>query len=171
MGTLFQDIRYGVRMLLKNPSMTIVATLTLALGIGANTTIFSALNGLLLRPLPVANADRLVVFGGQREGGDPFIHLSYPDFRMCGRRQTGSLIVLAYRLNLAGLDYDNRTEPVIFSYVSGNYFQALGLKPAQGRLIYGEETEKLGAEHVVVLGYSYWKKTFHTPIPVLSASK
>src|SRR5258708_17153254 len=77
--TFFQDIRYGVRMLLKNPAMTMVATLTLALGIGANTTIFSAVNGLLLRPLPVANADRLVVFGGLRQGGDPFLTLSHPD--------------------------------------------------------------------------------------------
>ncbi len=68
MRTLFQDIRYGIRMLLKNPAMTAVAALTLALGIGANTTIFSAINGLMLRPLPVANADRLVVFDGHAQG-------------------------------------------------------------------------------------------------------
>ena len=68
MRTLIQDIRYGMRMLLKNPAMTTVAALTLALGIGANTTIFSAVNGLMLRPLPVANADRLVVFDGQAQG-------------------------------------------------------------------------------------------------------
>lgn len=61
MVTLLQDIRYGVRMLMKNPAMTLVAAMTLALGIGANTTIFSAVNGFMLRPLPVANADRLVV--------------------------------------------------------------------------------------------------------------
>src|SRR5882672_7404137 len=101
MGTLFQDIRYGVRMLLKNPAMTIVATLTLALGIGANTTIFSAVNGLLLRPLPVANADRLVVFGGDRQG-DPFVHLSYPDFQDVRAQANGLSDVLAYRLSLAG---------------------------------------------------------------------
>ncbi len=69
MRTLIQDIRYGMRMLLKNPAMTAVAALTLALGIGANTTIFSAVNGLMLRPLPVANADRLVVFGAQSQAG------------------------------------------------------------------------------------------------------
>ena len=80
MGTLIQDIRYGIRMLLKNPGMTLVAALTLALGIGANTTIFSAVNGLMLRPLPVANAERLVVFGGQQQGGDTFVQFSYPDF-------------------------------------------------------------------------------------------
>ena len=68
MRTLIQDIRYGMRMLLKNPAMTTVAALTLALGIGANTTIFSAVNGLMLRPLPVANADRLVVFDGRAQG-------------------------------------------------------------------------------------------------------
>ena len=67
MRTLIQDIRYGIRMLLKNPAMTLVAALTLALGIGANTTIFSAVNGLMLRPLPVANADRLVVFDAQSQ--------------------------------------------------------------------------------------------------------
>ena len=69
MGTLIQDIRYGMRMLLKNPAMTSVAALTLALGIGANTTIFSAVNGLMLRPLPVANADRLVVLAAQPQSG------------------------------------------------------------------------------------------------------
>ncbi len=164
MGTLFQDIRYGVRMLMKNPAMTLLATLTLALGIGANTTIFSALNGLLLRPLPVANADRLVVFGGQRQGGaanDPFVHLSYPDFQDVRSQANGFSDVFAYTLSLAGLNYDNRTEPIVFSYVSGNYFQALGLKPDQGRLIYGEVTEKLGTEQVAVLGYGYWKKRFN----------
>src|SRR5882724_10610572 len=161
MGTLLQDIRYGIRMLLKNPSMTIVATLTLALGIGANTTIFSALNGLLLRPLPVANADRLVVFGGMRQGSDPFVRLSYHDFQDVRAQANGFSDVLSYTLNLAGLDYDNRTEPVIYSYVSGNYFHALGLNPAQGRLIYGDATEKVGTENIAVLGYEYWTKRFN----------
>ncbi len=161
MGTLLQDIRYGIRMLLKNPGMTLVATLTLALGIGANTTIFSALNGVMLRPLPVANADRLVVFGGQRQGSDSFSDLSYADFQDMRAQANGFSDVLAYSVNLAGFESGNRTEPVILSYVSGNYFPALGLKPVEGRLIYGPETEKLGTEQVVVLGYGYWKKRFN----------
>ena len=82
MGTLFQDIRYGFRMLRKNPAMTLVAALTLALGIGANTTIFSAVNGLMLRPLPVANADRLVVFDGRAQGApNSFGQFPFPDFQ------------------------------------------------------------------------------------------
>ena len=161
MGTLIQDIRYGVRMLLKNPAMTLVAALTLALGIGANTTIFSALNGLLLRPLPVANADRLVVFGGQQQGGENFVRFSYADFNDIRAQADGFSDVLAYDLTLAGMEFEGRTEPTILSYVSGNYFQALGLNPVQGRLIYGQETEKPGQENVVVLGYGYWKKRFN----------
>ncbi|MGC2697464.1 MAG: ABC transporter permease [Candidatus Angelobacter sp.] len=161
MGTLIQDIRYGIRMLLKNPAMTLVAALTLALGIGANTTIFSAINGLMLRPLPVANAERLVVFGGQSQGSDPFSHFSYPDFQDIRSQSEGFSGVLGYALSLAGMEVEGKAEPVLFSYVSSNYFQALGLKPAQGRLIYGAETEKNGAEKVVVLGYSYWKKRFN----------
>src|SRR5262245_18170914 len=162
MGTLIQDIRYGTRMLLKNPAMTLVATLTLALGIGANTTIFSALNGILLRPLPVAGADRLVMFGGQQQGGDNFSHFSYADFNDIRSQADGLSHVMAYDLTLAGLEYEGRTEPLVLSYISGNFFSDLGLQPAQGRLISGLETERLGAESVIVLGYGYWKKRFNS---------
>jgi predicted permease len=162
MGTLFQDIRYGFRMLMKNPAMTTVAALTLALGIGANTTIFSAVNGLMLRPLPVANADRLVVFDEQAKGApNPSDQFSFPDFQDVRSQTEGFSDVLGYTLRLAGMESDGKVEPVIYSYVSANFFQALGLKPAVGRLIYGAETEKHGTENVVVLGYDYWKKRFN----------
>lgn len=159
MGTLFQDIRYGFRMLLKNPAMTTVAALTLALGIGANTTIFSAVNGLLLRPLPVANADRLVVFGQEPSSRTAFAFADFQDIR---GQADGFSDVIGYTLSLAGMDADGKVEPVLFSYVSSNYFPALGLKPAQGRLIYGAETEKNGTENILVLGNSYWKKRFNS---------
>jgi predicted permease len=161
MGTLIQDIRYGIRMLLKNPAMTLVATLTLALGIGANTTIFSAVNGLMLRPLPVANADRLVVLAAQPQAGNINTQFSYPDFQDIRSQADGFSDVVGYVLNLAGMESNGKVEPVLHSYVSGNYFTALGLKPAAGRLIYGAETEKNGTEPVAVLGYSYWKKRFN----------
>jgi predicted permease len=161
MRTLIQDIRYAIRMLLKNPAMTAVAALTLALGIGANTTIFSAVNGLMLRPLPVANADRLVVFGGQQQGGNPYLQVPYADFQDIRSHAEGFSDVLGYTLSLAGMEHDGKVEPILYSYVSGNFFQALGLKPAVGRLIYGAETEKRGTENVVVLGNDYWKKRFN----------
>ncbi|HEY2497114.1 MAG TPA: ABC transporter permease [Candidatus Angelobacter sp.] len=160
MGTMIQDIRYGMRMLLKHPAMTLVATLTLALGIGANTTIFSTVNGILLRPLPVANADRLVVFGGQMQNGALFTGISYPDFQDIRSQSNGFSSVIGYTLRLAGMESKGKVEPVLFSYVSGNYFSGLGLKPALGRLIYGNETEKNGTPPVAVLGYSYWQKRF-----------
>jgi predicted permease len=162
MRTLTQDIRYGIRMLLKNPAMTAVAALTLALGIGANTTIFSAVNGMLLRPLPVANADRLVVFGAQSQAANLYSAFPFPDFQDIRSQGDGFSDVIAYTLSLAGMDADGKVEPVLFSYVSSNYFQALGLKPAAGRLIYGAESEKAGTENIVVLGNSYWKKRFNS---------
>src|SRR6476660_9942663 len=116
----------------------------------------------MLRPLPVANADRLVVFGGQQQGGDNFNHFSYPDFSDIRAGSDGFSHVMAYTLGLAGLESEGRTEPMILSYVSGNYFQALGLNAYQGRLIYGLETEKIGTENVIVLGYGYWKKRFNS---------
>jgi predicted permease len=162
MRTLIQDIRYGMRMLLKNPAMTTVAALTLALGIGANTTIFSAVNGLMLRPLPVANADRLVVFDGRAQGAaNSFGQFPFPDFQDIRSQAKGFSDVLGYTVSLAGMEHQGKVEPVIYSYVSATFFQSLGLKPAVGRLIYGADTEKRGTENVVVLGYEYWKKRFN----------
>src|SRR5262245_457177 len=135
MGTLIQDIRYGTRMLLKNPAMTLVAALTLALGIGANTTIFSAINGLMLRPLPVANAERLVVFDGVSRGGGSSRDIPFAAFGGVRGQAEGCSDVIGYTPRLAGMESRGKVEPVIYSYVSGNFFQTLGPKPAYGRLI------------------------------------
>jgi predicted permease len=161
-GTLFQDIRFGVRMLVKNPAVTIVAVVTLALGIGANTAIFSTLNGLMLRPLPVRNPDRLTVVAGQTKGTAGFLSaFSYLDYRDL-RAQAGAFSdLLAYDLNGLGLEADGKTEMIIINYVSSNYFSALGLQPALGKLIYGDEVEKQGNEPVVVLGHAFWRNRFN----------
>src|SRR5262245_57134326 len=159
--TLIQDIRYGFRMLVKNPAVTVVAVVTLALGIGANTAIFSTMNSLMLRPLPVANADRLTVIAAQHQGETGLGGFSYLEFRDLRAQMDGFSSVLAYNLSLVGLYADGKSEPIVVSSVSGNYFQDLGLKPAAGQLVYGEETEKPGTQPVIVLGHSYWKKRFN----------
>jgi len=159
--TLVQDLRFGVRMLLKNRAVTIVAVITLALGLGANTAIFSTMNSLMLRPLPVRNAERLTVIAPKLQGDDGFNRFSYLDFRDLRVQAEALSDVLAYNLTILGLDTAGRAEPVVVSEVSGNFFQALGLRPAAGRLVYGEATEGPGAEPVVVLGYGYWKKKFN----------
>ena len=161
MQTLIQDIRYGFRMLVKNPAVTVVAVVTLALGIGANTAIFSTTNSLMLRPLPVENADRLTVVAAQHQGQQGLGPFSYLEFQDLRAQMDSFSSVLAYNLTLVGLYADGKSEPIAISLVSGNYFHALGLKPAAGQLIYGEETEKPGAEPVLVLGYSFWKKRFN----------
>jgi len=159
--SLIQDIRFGVRMLIKHPAMTLVAVVTLALGIGANTAIFSAVNGMLLRPLPVANADRLMVVAGQLKGNDGFNSFSYLDYHDLRAQANGFSDLLAYNINLMGLEADNKADSLLVSYVSSNYFSALGLKPALGRLVYGDEAEQQGREPVVVLAHSYWQTRFN----------
>lgn len=163
MDTLFQDIKFGVRMLIKNPVVTTVAVLTLALGIGANTAIFSTLNSFFLRPLPVANADRLTFIAGQIKGlDDGATHLSYLDYRDLRSQSDAFSDMLGYNLNLAGIDYQDKPDPAVISFVTANYFSALGLQPAAGRLISGDKTEQKGTEPVIVLGYAYWKKRFNS---------
>lgn len=166
MKTLFQDIRYAVRQLLKSPAFTITAILTLALGIGANTAIFSVVNGWL-RPLPVRAPEQLIVFAAQQKGDSLGIYyFSYRDLVDFRKQQQAFSNLFAYQVGLGGLsvDGDAKTDPFIFSYVTGNYFSALGLKPAAGRLLLPEEGEQPGAAPAVVLGYSYWVKKFnHDP--------
>ena len=161
MDSLFQDIRYGTRMLFKSPTVTLVAVVTLALGIGANTAIFSIVNSLFLRPLPVQHADRLIYLAPRQPGAPGYTQFSYPDFVDIRSQSAGVADVLSYTVSIIGFDISGKAEPIMVSYVSGNMFSALGLKPAVGQLIAGAETEKASTDPVIVLSYSYWKSKFN----------
>src|SRR5277367_2539066 len=140
METLLQDIRYGARMLLKNPGFLIVAVITLALGIGANTAIFSMVDAFLLRPLPVANPAQITVLAYQQQHGRFQTQFSLADYRDIQNQTTEVFSdVLAYQFGLDGLSVDGKADRVMTNYVTGNYFSALGLKPALGRLILPSE--------------------------------
>ncbi|MGD0427095.1 MAG: ABC transporter permease [Candidatus Acidiferrales bacterium] len=161
METLLQDIRYGARMLMKNPGFMIVAVITLALGIGANTAIFSMVDAFLLRPLPVADPEQITVLASQQKQGNFVTQFSVADYRDI-QNQTSSVFsdVFAYQFGLDGLSVDGKADRIMTNYVSGNYFSALGLKPALGRFILPSEGDVLGRDPVMVLGYSYWQTRF-----------
>jgi putative ABC transport system permease protein len=159
--TLIQDIRYGVRMLTRNPGFMIVAIITLALGIGANTAIFSMVDGILLRPLPVQDPAQITVLAYQQQKGNIQTQFSVADFRDI-RSQSSEVFsdVAGYQLGLDGLSVDGKADRIVTDYVSGNFFPALGIKPELGRFILPSEGETLGADPVMVLAYSYWKTRF-----------
>jgi putative ABC transport system permease protein len=159
--TLIQDIRYGVRMLMRNPGFMIVAIVTLALGIGANTAIFSMVDGILLRPLPVQGPAQLTVLAYQQQKGNIQTQFSVAAYRDI-RSQSSEVFsdVFAYQVGLDGLSVDGKADRIMTNYVSGNFFPALGIKPELGRFILPSEGETLGADPVMVLSYSYWKTRF-----------
>jgi putative ABC transport system permease protein len=161
METLLQDIRYGARTLMKNPGFMIVAVITLALGIGANTAIFSMVDAFLLRPLPVAEPAQITVLAFQQKQGNFLTQFSIADYRDI-QNQTKEVFsdVIAYQFGLDGLSVDGKADRIMTNYVSGNYFSALGLKPALGRFILPSEGDVPGADPVMVLGYSYWQTRF-----------
>jgi predicted permease len=161
--TLLQDIRYGFRMLRKSPGFTAVAVLTLALGIGANTAIFSIVDCLVLRPLPVEHPGEVVFLTSARKGNGPRTAFSYPDFSDI-QKQTANVFsdVSAFGMFLTdGLAVNGQSLPMWSSYVTGDFFGLLGLKPALGRLILPSEGSVAGADPVVVLSYAYWQSRFN----------
>jgi putative ABC transport system permease protein len=160
MQTFLQDLRYGLRMLAKNPGFTFVAVLTLALGIGANTAIFSVVNALFLRGLAVENPDQLVALAFQQARKDLPPLFSYPDLKDVREQAKGDMEIFAYRFGMDGLSDGGHADRVITNYVTGNYFTALGVKPALGRLILPTEGALPGSDPVLVLGYSYWQSRF-----------
>ena len=161
MKTLLQDIRYGWRILSKSPGLTAIVAATLALGIAANALIFSVVNGYLLRPLPVPHAEQIAFVSEQQKGGSPYLYMfSYPDF-LDFRSQAASVAdIFGYMPVLPGLSADGRADQMLASYVTGNYFTALNVQPALGRLLLPNEENQPGKAAVVVLGYSYWQKRF-----------
>jgi putative ABC transport system permease protein len=157
---MFQDLRYGVRMLFKEPGFTAVAVLTLALGIGANTAIFSVVNAVLLQPLPYAKADELVLIYNT-PGGDmqwPFSPLSYLQLKARNSVFTGiaALSNKGWAANLTGLGEPERLQGF---QVSANLFPLLGVAPELGRDFLSDE-DRPGANRVVVLSNGLWQRLF-----------
>ncbi len=160
METLWQDIRYGIRTLARSPLFVLVIVLTLGLGIGANTAVFSVINSLLLRPLAVPNPEQLAVVAIKHEGNydpHPLSMLDYQDYRKNAdvfSEMTGFLF------GFVGISEGERAERATVSYVSSNYFSMLGIEPKLGRLIRPGEGDTPGTEPVIVLGHSFWQKRF-----------
>jgi hypothetical protein len=154
----WQDLRYGLRMLLKNPGFTAVAILTLALGIGANTAIFSLLDKALIRPLPVGQPHQLVTFV-EDAGGAPAI-FSYPLYTELRDRNDVLSGVVAYEQRPFSISDGNATERVIGQIVSGNYFAVLGVRPALGRFFLPEEDHKPNTHPVIVTSHGLWRRRF-----------
>src|SRR5438445_5542384 len=166
MGSLWQDLRCGLRMLAKNPGFTTVAVLTLALGIGGNTAIFSLLDQVLLRSLPVAETDRLVIVheaewrGGWSTSDNSEMVYSYPHYKDV-RDQIplfdGVIARAGVPLSVTAAGTSERAQGEI---VSGNYFPVLGVRPALGRLLDAGDDGLPGASPVAVLSYGYWSRRF-----------
>ena len=161
MNDLAQDLRYAMRQLRKSPGFTAVAVLTLALGIGANTAIFSRVNTVLFRPLPVNDPGQLMTLSFRQPGNASTPVFSYLDYRDVRERAGAAFSdILAYRVGIDGLSANGQADRIMVHYVTGNYFTMLGVKPALGRLILPSEGQAPDADPVIVLGYSYWQTHF-----------
>ncbi len=159
MDRLLQDLRYAARLLRKSPGFTLAATLTLAVGIGANTAMFSLVNGLLLRPLPlVEEPDRLVAVYTS-DGGSPGVS-SYMDYRDFRDRMGSVLGLAAYKPRLADLSTGGVAERVQAMLVTGNYFEILGIEPAAGRLLAPRDDEVPDAHALAVISHGLWTRRF-----------
>lgn len=164
--TLTQDIRYGVRVLMKSPGFLIAAVLSLALGIGANTTIFTMINSVFLQPLPVERPSELMyvyatdtnnsagVFGS-------FLPVSYPNYADYRANNDVFADMAMYSFPLpASIGGGEKPTPLNFQLVSGNYFTVLGVRAALGRTFLPEEDQTLGTHAVAVLNYKFWQRRF-----------
>jgi predicted permease len=160
METLLHDLRYGTRQLLKHRAFTILAIISLALGIGANTAIFSLVNTVLLRPLPVKEPSRLIeVYGALHNGADFTIqsYLNYKDYRDRNDVFSGLFV---YRMVVSSLSHNGSNERAWGFLASGNYFDVLGVKPVLGRGFLPEEDQTPGSHPVAVLSYACWQHRF-----------
>jgi putative ABC transport system permease protein len=160
LSDLSQDLRFGMRMLLKNPGFTIVAIIALALGIGANTAIFSVVNTVLLRPLPYKDPDRLVMVweDNSKQGfpRDTPAAANYIDWRDQNHVFEGMAAMVEISFNLTGVGDPERIDG---QRVSANLFSLLGVEPQLGRAFLSEE-DRPGANHVVIMSHGLWQRRF-----------
>ncbi|HSS19136.1 MAG TPA: ABC transporter permease [Pyrinomonadaceae bacterium] len=157
MQTLLKDIRYGMRMLLRTPGFTFVAVLSLALGIGANSTVFSLLDAIRLRSLPIPNPQQLVDIATVAEDGEPHTDFSYPLYAGLRDHSTKLSGMVAYSETNLGLAVGDQTERIRGEFVSANYFPVLGVQPAVG-VAFNPEDEQIGAARGAVISYPLWNR-------------
>lgn len=159
-----------IRLLVKRPWFSSLIILTIALGVGVNTAMFSLVNAVLLRPLPVKDPAQIVVVAEQKKDTSEFLGTSYSDF-LDFRSQTKALQdMIAYQPSLVGFSSDGKADRAVIDYVTGNFFSMLGIKPEVGRLLAPEEGKQLGADNVVVLAYPYWRRRFNNDPGVVGKS-
>ena len=158
MITLIHDLRYGLRVLARTPGFSAIAVLTLALGIGANTVIFSLVDGFFLRSLPVEHPEQLVWMYTMRQGH--FLSVSYPDYADLCRQDTSFSGILALSRHMAQLNIDGATEMVKEDMVSENYFSLLRVNAALGRTFAAGEDWTSYKQPPVVISYGLWKRRF-----------
>lgn len=155
LSAVWQDIRYGVRVLKKSPAFTLVAIISLALGIGANTVAFSVVNALILSPLPLPRAEQLVSV--QPRSGTTH---SFPNYRDLRDRNDVFSGLASYRITVIGLDTGGSSQRVWGYLVTGNYFDVLGAKPLLGRFFGPSEDRERGGSPYAVLSYACWQTRF-----------
>ncbi|HEY3026115.1 MAG TPA: ABC transporter permease [Pyrinomonadaceae bacterium] len=161
MGTLLKDLRYGIRMMLKKPGFTLIAFFTLALGIGANTAIFTVVNAVLLRPLPYPGSEKLMEVGRAFPGNDFGSNVSEPKFVFL-RDNNQSFEAVTATVGMGSNTYlsdESQTEYIRGWRVSAEFFRVLGVLPARGRGFTKEEDSPAG-ERVVILSDGFWRRRF-----------
>lgn len=170
LGDLLQDGRYGVRILAKHPGFTGVAALALGLGIGVNTAILSAVNGFILRPLPVENPEELVApYWGRKADTQVWGDFSYPNYMDLREHNKSFSDLCAWRETSAGISSgesrkggdDERAEVVWGELVTSNYFDVMGVKPALGRVFLPEEVRTQNTHPVTVISHKLWQRRFN----------
>lgn len=157
MQALWQDLRYAVRLLTKNPGFLAVAVLTLAMAIGANAVVFSVLNALILHPLHVPNANTLYAI---QYGNEASLQMSYPDYLDLRDRNRSFDGLAAFNIDHAGVDTGENPSRIWLTEVSGNYFDLLGIQPYLGRVFHASDEHAPNSAPYIVLGYSYWHTHF-----------
>jgi predicted permease len=160
METLWHDLKFGVRALLKNPAFTAVAVITLALGIGVNSTVFSIVNAYLFRPLPVKDPEQLVALATRDRSFEVPYEMSFPNFQDLRDRAGVFSDAIAFSNTVFNMTTDGQSERTWALMVTGNYFSMLGVDAAAGRTFTTEEGSVPGAQPVVVLSYAYWQQRF-----------
>src|SRR5579859_2365378 len=156
----WKDLQYALRTLAKNPGFAVIGIVTLALGMAVNTTLFAVINGLILRPLPVPHPEQMTVIGLKQTAVTTNFRFSHPEFEDIRDQSDSFSDVFAYNVTLVAIAVDHKADHCIISRVSNNYFSSLGIAPAAGRFILPSEGLTPGADPVIVLGYSYWRRRF-----------